>query len=116
MSTEFQDYAAQFKLFTDAMKHKLHKNRHKGRWENLSIERAFERMQEEIEELREAIASGNTMDIMLESSDVANFAFILSTIAIEQALGVSNVRTGIPGDVVRTTLDDGKAVKDSEPS
>jgi len=37
----------------------------------------------EFQELDEAIAGGNMIDIILEAADVANFALIISSMAID---------------------------------
>lgn len=37
----------------------------------------------EVAELNEAIEGGNTIDIMLEAADVANFALIIASMEVE---------------------------------
>lgn len=71
--------------FVDAMVFKLNKNAHKGRWSDLDLKASFERLTDEVKELHDAIyKGGNTMEIVLEAADVANFALILSNIATEK--------------------------------
>lgn len=70
------------KSFVDAMVYKLSKNAHKGKWSDLDVGSAFVRMEEEREELQNAMANGNTVEILLEAADVANFALILANIAV----------------------------------
>jgi NTP pyrophosphatase (non-canonical NTP hydrolase) len=71
------------KPFVDAMKVKLAASRHKGReWREKDLPRLFELLLSEIEELREAIAGGNTIEIMLESADVGNYAMFIADLAV----------------------------------
>ena len=76
-------YAHDIRRFIDAMVFKLEKNVHKGRWEDLSVQEAFQRLMDEVEELQSEIG-GNTMKIVMEAADVANFAMIIASIAIER--------------------------------
>lgn len=76
---------SEIKAFFDAMIFKLAKNSHKGKWEDLGIDKARTRVVEEFNELNEALAEGNTIEIILEAADVANFALILANIAIRDA-------------------------------
>jgi hypothetical protein len=70
--------------FFDAMVYKLRKNTRKGRWEDMDIRTTLMRMNEEVHELELAMKEGSSMEIILESADVANFAMILANIAIER--------------------------------
>jgi len=63
---------------------KLKKNAHKGRWEDVNLGDAFYLMQKEVEELSKAMEGGNTIEIILEAADIANFAMILSSIKVER--------------------------------
>lgn len=72
--------------FVDAMRYKLAANRHKGKkWDDNTIEGLFEKAMAELEELREAIASGNRTEIQLEAADVGNFVMFIAAKAIQQA-------------------------------
>ena len=62
---------------------KLAKNAHKGRWEGLSISDMQAKLSLEVAELNEAINGGNTIEIMLEAADVANFALIIASMEVE---------------------------------
>lgn len=77
--------AAPLKAFVDAMVYKLAKNAHKGKWEGIPLTKALELLDGEVVELKEAFITGNTIEIMLESSDVANFALMAANIAIRDA-------------------------------
>lgn len=79
------DVALPLKRFVDAMIHKLGRNRHKGRWADLNIYSSLTKMEDEVRELHEAITDkSNTVEVLLEAADVANFAMIISSIAIER--------------------------------
>lgn len=74
--------------FVDAMRYKLAVNRHKGTsqsWDGLNLDMLLAKLSGEVEELREAISGGNCTEIMLEGADCANFAMIISHIAIRRA-------------------------------
>lgn len=74
----------ELRRFIEAAIYKLRKNAHKSKWEHGDIEKAFRQMQSEIEELKQAIAENNSIEILLESSDVSNFAMIIASIATEK--------------------------------
>lgn len=69
--------------FFDAMVYKLRRNAHKGRWEDMNVSDALQRLREEVDELQEAVDAGSSMEITMESCDVANFALIVANIALE---------------------------------
>lgn len=71
------------KRFFDAMVYKLRKNAAKGRWEKYSIIETLMLLRTEVEELDAAIQEGNDIEVVLEASDVANFAMIAAAIALE---------------------------------
>lgn len=73
------------RFFQDAMRYKLEKNAHKGRWENMTVETALTLLKQEVVELEEAIVKGNNVEIILESADCANYAMIAAVIATERA-------------------------------
>lgn len=72
------------KRFFDAMIYKLSKNAHKSGFESADIHGCLKRLREEANELDEAIRDGNTIEILLEAADCANFALIAATAAIER--------------------------------
>jgi hypothetical protein len=61
------------------MVYKLAKNAHKGRWEDMSLQEEYDNLVKEVEELRQAMADQNTVEILLEAADVANFALIIAS-------------------------------------
>lgn len=69
--------------FFDAMVYKLRRNAHKGRWEDLDVTNALERLREEVNELHESVLAGSSMEITMEAADCANFALIVANIALE---------------------------------
>lgn len=82
-----EDISPELTRFVHGMVYKLEKNKHKGKWEGLNLNDILSKLKEEVTELEEAIKSGNTVAITLESCDVANFAMIAAAIAID---GVTN--------------------------
>lgn len=89
MSKISTDYDNEVKQFTDAMRYKLHANRHKGKWEGATIENLFALLRKEVDELEAEINSPNQnqMAIILEAADIGNFAMIISNIAMRMATG-----------------------------
>lgn len=81
MSGQYED---DIRRFVDAMRYKLRKNAHKGRWEDTDLDEALNLLRKEVEELHGAIIGGNMIEILLEAADIANFAMIVSAIAIER--------------------------------
>lgn len=77
-------YEQDLRRFVDAMRYKLRRNAHKGRWEDMSIDEEFNLLRKEVEELRDAVRDGNMVEILLEAADVANFAMIVASICIER--------------------------------
>jgi len=69
--------------FFDAMIYKLRRNKNKGRWEDLNLERSFELLQGEVVELDQALAEGSSVEVLMEAADVANFALIVANIGLE---------------------------------
>lgn len=83
-SDPLQLYEHDIRRFVDAMKYKLRKNAHKGRWENIDHDAALALLEKEVDELREALREGNMVEIMLEAADVANFAMMIAVMSIER--------------------------------
>ena len=66
-------------VFTNDMIAKLMENQHKRHWSNSTSEYLFQRLQEEVEELHEALHHKNKVrDIIRECADVANFAMMIA--------------------------------------
>lgn len=64
--------------FSELMEFKLKKNDHKTSWRKTSDPGwFFKRLLDEVEELRQALESGEPVDIMEEAADVANFAMMI---------------------------------------
>jgi NTP pyrophosphatase (non-canonical NTP hydrolase) len=87
MTTTTLEYEHELKVFVDGMRLKMHKNRHKGRWENLDLQQTLQLLRGEIDELEEAINNNNEVEILLESCDVGVYALIVANIAMKQAVG-----------------------------
>lgn len=69
----------------DAMVYKLRKNKHKGSIQEWDLLKAFDKLEEEVKELRLAIDEGSPVEIILESADVSNMALILAAIGLKKA-------------------------------
>lgn len=74
-----EPYVNDIRRFVNAMVYKLGINAHKGRWETLNLQGEYDKMLTEVEELRLAMEGRNTVDILLEAADVANFALIIAS-------------------------------------
>lgn len=70
--------------FFEAMIYKLRKNAHKGKWEGANLEGLFERLQEEINELKQAVQEGSMFEVILESADCSNFLMMIAAVALEK--------------------------------
>ena len=91
------EYEKELLPFVDAMRVKLAMNKHKGKWENISLDVAMDKLRGEVDELEEAIKRGNTVEMLLESADVANQAMIAFNIALQKALeGSTSTSTPAP--------------------
>lgn len=73
-------------LFARTMLYKLHLNDHKGGWEHDTAESLLEYLKAEVEELEEAIRSGNLVNVMDEAADVGNFAMMIHSNAHRQII------------------------------
>lgn len=60
------------------MARKLKCNEHKGGWEGLSVDELFGLLEEELDELADAIMNGTAADVIDEAADVANFAMMIA--------------------------------------
>lgn len=83
-------YDGEIKQLVDAMRYKLKKNAHKGRWENLTLPKAIELMKAEVEELIEASSRDSSIEVILEAADVANFAMIIANLAMKRGASVQS--------------------------
>jgi len=72
------------KRFFDAMVYKLRKNSHKPSFEIADVQHCLSRIQGETKELSDAVAENNTVEVLLESADIANLAMIAATAAIDR--------------------------------
>lgn len=81
---ELAPFSNDLRRFVDAMVFKLRKNVHKGRWEDYSLEDGVRLLNDEMQELRQAVGEGNTVEVMLEGADVANMALIVASIMIDR--------------------------------
>lgn len=84
LSNEIVPYEHDIRRFVDAMLYKLKVHSAKGRWENLDILNILGKLDGEVKELRYAVSEGNTIEVVLEAADVANYAMIASSIKVER--------------------------------
>ncbi len=73
--------------FGMAMEAKLRVNDHKGHWANSDgqdFDWFMQKLKGEIEELEEALISGNEMDVLEEAADIGNFAMMIADIVIRR--------------------------------
>ena len=89
MSKISTEYDKEVKSFVDAMKYKLHVNRHKGKWEGATLEGLFKKLQEEVQELKDEIdnPNANQTAILLEAADISNMALMIANVAMKIAAG-----------------------------
>lgn len=80
---ECEPYAKEIRLLFDAMVVKLVKNAHKGKWEDNTALAELVLLRDEVVELTDAVASRNAVEVLLEAADVANFALIIASCAME---------------------------------
>lgn len=80
LTGEMEQYAPDIQMFVGLMLEKLHKNLHKGRWENLPIAQAEVLLMGEVKELNTALRDESSDAIVREAADVANFAMIIASI------------------------------------
>lgn len=69
-------------LVENAMKQKLRENEHKGYWDKTSLLQLAKRLEEEVEELNDAILTKGPVEIVREAADVANFAMMICSNAV----------------------------------
>lgn len=72
-----EPFADDLHFFVTMMLKKLNINRHKG-YGNVPFVALYSGMETEIGELKEALAEREQFDVILEASDVANFAFLMA--------------------------------------
>lgn len=81
---EVAPYIQDIRRFVDAMVYKLSVHAAKGRWDGQSVESRIEKLEAEVQELKDAVARGNMVEILLEAADVGNYGLIISSIAVER--------------------------------
>lgn len=98
--SEMGEYEDDLRFFFEVMVEKLHENAHKGKWEYSDLAEVVRKMQEEMQELQDAMIDGDVDGVVSESADLANFALILAMVCIK---GTSNP--------FATTIKRGQALK-----
>lgn len=63
------------------MELKLRKNDFKGGWSNVPVHKLLDLLEAEVRELREAVESGDPLDIAQECADVANYAMMVADVS-----------------------------------
>lgn len=84
------EYEDVIRPFVDAMRHKMASSKLRGKreWQDIPLTELMSRLKAEIVELEEAIAGGNTVEMLLEAADIGNFAMMVANVAIRQAAAV----------------------------
>jgi hypothetical protein len=84
--SELVDLRHPFRRFVEACVYKLRKNAHKRSYDEADLPELFALMRGEIDELERAVAEGNSVETLLESSDVANMAMLIATVAMKRGI------------------------------
>lgn len=79
---ELASLAPDLQRFWDAQVFKLRANAHKGKWEEQDLKSTMGLLLGEVEELKQAIGEGSSIEILMEAADVGNFAVILANIGL----------------------------------
>lgn len=99
-------------LFSDAMEHKLRLKDYKGGWHDIPLDKLFQLLQGEVQELKDAVAEGNTFDIMAEAADVGNYAMMIMDNAIRRITNGESNQTD-SNQKIRPKNTDGKPICDN---
>ncbi len=86
----------QVTMFSHAMEFKLRLKDHKGGWSDIPLEKLFDLLLGEVQELKEAVAEGNTFEIMAEAADVGNYAMMIVDNAIREINNGTDPRENRP--------------------
>jgi len=76
----------EFVRFVEAMSYKLRKNSRKQALVKEDLPALFGRLRAEIDELEQAVAERNSVEVLLEGADVANFAMLVAAIAVRDGV------------------------------
>lgn len=74
---EMEPFVEELEFFISLMARKLHVNRHKGFGQRNTLSTLHRQLCDELNELRSALLQESQFNVMLEASDVANFAFLI---------------------------------------
>lgn len=102
-------YEPELRYFFDSMVQKLNTNRHKGLVEGVTILDMVAGLKGELLELEQALATEGQFDVHMEAVDVANFAWLVSLMAMRMDRGQFNegswrlgIRQNTAGNIVGT--------------
>ena len=65
-------------MFAELMMEKLRRNRHKAHWKHVDKTWLLGRLKDELKELEEAMEAGDSLSLVYECADVANFAMMIA--------------------------------------
>lgn len=104
---EMEPLQEDLQRFFEVMIVKLFENVHKGKWESIGIDNAVALLHDEMDELKDALQEGVVDSIIGECADVANFALIISSMAISGRDNpfASSVKLGRPMEFVNWALE-----------
>ncbi|MGH0053796.1 MAG: hypothetical protein ACQ5SW_10445, partial [Sphaerochaetaceae bacterium] len=74
---DWANIEADIKLLESVMRKKLSENEHKGYWADISLLQLRKYLEDEVEELSDAILMKTLIDVMLEAGDIANYAAMI---------------------------------------
>jgi phosphoribosyl-ATP pyrophosphohydrolase len=89
MSTfgHFGEYDEYLRMLAEAQRYKLRLNAHKGFLGDMPLDVLLVKISEEIEELKDAVARGSKIEMLLEAADIANFVlgFVIAAANVKPA-------------------------------
>ena len=83
VTPELEPFEDDLRFFVETMVRKLHCNRHKGFCEGMSMNDLISGLEVELQELKVARERESQFAVVLEASDVANFAFLVAVKAMQ---------------------------------
>ena len=83
MPPEIGELRHELRRFIEATFYKLRRNAHKKAWDKVDLPKLFKLLRDEVDELEQAVAEKNSIEILLEGADISNFAMFIAAAAME---------------------------------